>query len=421
MSNPTNHEPIYAQIDAWVDQHFDEQTQFLQALVQVPTDTPPGNNAPHAQRTAELLAAMGLESEQHVVPDDEVKAYGLQSITNLIVRRHYGAGPTIALNAHGDVVPPGEGWSHDPYGAQIVDGKLYGRAAAVSKSDFATFTFALRALEALGLPLKGQLELHFTYDEEFGGEMGPGWLLRQGLTKPDLMIAAGFSYEVVTAHNGCLQFEVTVEGEMAHAAIPDSGTDALQGAVHILQGLYQLNHDYLKVSSKVPGITHPYLNVGQINGGTNTNVVPGKVTFKLDRRMIPEEDATQVESDLRELIEQAAANFKPARGGDKLTVGIRRLLLARAMVPLPGNQPLVQAIQHHGQAVLGEPIQAIGTPLYTDVRLYVEQGVPGVIYGAGPRTVRESNAKRSDEHLVLEDLRKATKVIGRTLVDLLKA
>ncbi len=421
MPDPTTQDHTYAQIDAWVDQHFDEQTQFLQALVQVPTDTPPGNNAPHAQRTAELLAAMGLESEQHVVPDDEVKAYGLQSITNLIVRRRYGAGSTIALNAHGDVVPPGEGWSHDPYGAQIVDGKLYGRAAAVSKSDFATFTFALRALESLGVPLKGQLELHFTYDEEFGGEMGPGWLLRQGLTKPDLMIAAGFSYEVVTAHNGCLQFEVTVEGEMAHAAIPDSGTDALQGAVHILQALYQLNHDYLKVSSKVPGITHPYLNVGQINGGTNTNVVPGKVAFKLDRRMIPEEDATQVESDLRELIEQAAASFKPARGGDKLTVGIRRLLLARAMAPLPGNKPLVQAIQRHGQAVLGEPIQAIGTPLYTDVRLYVEQGVPGVIYGAGPRTVRESNAKRSDEHVVLEDLRKATKVIGRTLLDLLKA
>lgn len=421
MPDPTTQDQTYAQIDAWVDQHFDEQTQFLQALVQVPTDTPPGNNAPHAQRTAELLAAMGLESEQHVVPDDEVKAYGLQSITNLIVRRRYGAGSTIALNAHGDVVPPGEGWSHDPYGAQIVDGKLYGRAAAVSKSDFATFTFALRALESLGVPLKGQLELHFTYDEEFGGEMGPGWLLRQGLTKPDLMIAAGFSYEVVTAHNGCLQFEVTVEGEMAHAAIPDSGTDALQGAVHILQALYQLNHDYLKVSSKVPGITHPYLNVGQINGGTNTNVVPGKVAFKLDRRMIPEEDATQVESDLRELIEQAAASFKPARGGDKLTVGIRRLLLARAMAPLPGNKPLVQAIQRHGQAVLGEPIQAIGTPLYTDVRLYVEQGVPGVIYGAGPRTVRESNAKRSDEHVVLEDLRKATKVIGRTLLDLLKA
>ncbi|MCD8503586.1 MAG: ArgE/DapE family deacylase [Burkholderiaceae bacterium] len=415
MSNNT----LHAKLDAWVDAHFDEQVKFLQALVRVPTDTPPGNNAPHAERTVELLAAMGLDAEKHPVPEAEVKSYGLQSITNLIVRRHYGDGPTIALNAHGDVVPPGEGWTHDPYGAEIVDGKMYGRATAVSKSDFSTFTYALRALEAAGVPLKGQLELHFTYDEEFGGEMGPGWLLRQGLTKPDMMIAAGFSYEVVTAHNGCLQFEVTVEGEMAHAAIPDTGTDALQGAVHILNALYQLNHEYLKVTSKVQGITHPYLNVGQITGGTNTNVLPGKVVFKLDRRMIPEEDSAEVEATIRQTIESAAKGFSPARGGKDLKVSIRRLLLANAMVPLQTNKPLVEALQRNAAEVLGEPIKAIGTPLYTDVRLYVERGIPGVIYGAGPRTVRESNAKRADEHLVLEDLRRATKVIARTLADLL--
>jgi len=417
MSNDS----LHAKLDSWVDAHFDEQVKFLQALVQVPTDTPPGNNAPHAERTAELLAAMGLDAQKHPVPDEEVKAYGLQSITNLIVRRHYGDGPTIALNAHGDVVPPGEGWSHDPYGGQIVDGKMFGRATAVSKSDFSTFTFAVRALEAAGVPLKGQVELHFTYDEEFGGEMGPGWLLRQGLTKPDLLIAAGFSYEVVTAHNGCLQFEVTVEGEMAHAAIPDTGTDALQATVHILSTLYTLNHDYLKVTSKVDGITHPYLNVGQIMGGTNTNVVPGKVVFKLDRRLIPEEDCAQVEASIRQTIEAAASSFAPARGGKQLKVNIRRLLLANAMVPLAANQPLVDALQRNAQEVLGEPIKAIGTPLYTDVRLYVERGIPGVIYGAGPRTVRESNAKRADEHLVLEDLRRATKVVARTLADLLAA
>jgi succinyl-diaminopimelate desuccinylase len=417
MSNDS----LHARLDSWVDAHFDEQVKFLQALVQVPTDTPPGNNAPHAERTAELLAAMGLDAQKHPVPDEEVKAYGLQSITNLIVRRHYGDGPTIALNAHGDVVPPGEGWTHDPYGGQIVDGKMFGRATAVSKSDFSTFTFAVRALEAAGVPLKGQVELHFTYDEEFGGEMGPGWLLRQGLTKPDLLIAAGFSYEVVTAHNGCLQFEVTVEGEMAHAAIPDTGTDALQATVHILSTLYTLNHDYLKVTSKVDGITHPYLNVGQIMGGTNTNVVPGKVVFKLDRRLIPEEDCAQVEASIRQTIEAAASSFAPARGGKQLKVNIRRLLLANAMVPLAANQPLVDALQRNAQEVLGEPIKAIGTPLYTDVRLYVERGIPGVIYGAGPRTVRESNAKRADEHLVLEDLRRATKVVARTLADLLAA
>ena len=409
-----SHDNDYARLDAWIDAHFDEQVRFLQALVRVPTDTPPGNNAPHAERTAELLQDFGFEAERHPVPQAEVTAYGMESITNLIVRRRYGdGGRTVALNAHGDVVPPGEGWTHAPYGAEIVDGKLYGRASAVSKSDFSTFTFALRALEALGAPLKGGAELHFTYDEEFGGELGPGWLLKQGLTKPDLMIAAGFSYEVVTAHNGCLQMEVTVHGRMAHAAVPHTGVDALQGAVAILNALYAQNGEYLQVSSDVPGISHPYLNVGRIEGGTNTNVVPGKVVFKLDRRMIPEEDPVAVEARIREVIAQAAATLPG------ITVDIRRLLLARSMRPLPGNAPLVSAIQRHGEALFGQPIPAMGTPLYTDVRLYAEAGIPGVIYGAGPRTVLESNAKRSDEHLVLDDLRGATKVVARTLRDLL--
>ncbi|OLN81056.1 putative metallohydrolase YodQ [Colletotrichum chlorophyti] len=404
----------YERLDAWIDAHFDDEVGFLQNLVRVPTDTPPGNNAPHAERTAELLQTFGFEAERHPVPEADVRAYGMESITNLIVRRRYGAGGrTVALNAHGDVVPPGEGWTRDPYGAIIEDGVMYGRATAVSKSDFASFTFAVRALESLGAPLRGSVELHFTYDEEFGGELGPGWLLRQGLTKPDLLVAAGFSYEVVTAHNGCLQMEITVHGKQAHAAIPDTGVDALQGAVTILNSLYALNAGYRQVSSQVEGITHPYLNVGRIEGGTNTNVVPGKVVFKLDRRMIPEEDPAEVEAEIRKSIADAAATVPG------ISVDIRRLLLAKSMRSLPGNKPLVEAIQVHSGQVFGQPAPAMGTPLYTDVRLYAEAGIPGVIYGAGPRTVLESHAKRADERLQLEDLRRATKVIARSLRDLL--
>jgi acetylornithine deacetylase/succinyl-diaminopimelate desuccinylase-like protein len=218
----------------------------------------------------------------------------------------------------------------------------------------------------------------------------------------------------VTAHNGCLQLEVTVHGKMAHAAIPASGVDALQGAVAILNALYHQNTLYQQITSQVEGITHPYLNVGRIEGGTNTNVVPGKVVLKLDRRMIPEENPAEVEATIRRVIAQAAAS----RPG--ITVDIKRLLLANAMQPLPGNAPLVDALQKHGEAVFGELIPTSGTPLYTDVRLYSEQGIPAAIYGAGPRTVFESNAKRADEHLVLDDLRKATKVVARTLFDLLR-
>lgn len=108
-----------SQTDTWIASHFDELVRFLQQLVRIPTDTPPGNNAPHAERTAELLAELGFAVEKHAVPAADVQAAGLQSITNLIVRHRFGdGGPTIALNAHGDVVPPGEGWTHDPYGAE---------------------------------------------------------------------------------------------------------------------------------------------------------------------------------------------------------------------------------------------------------------------------------------------------------------
>lgn len=415
--------PATNAIDQWIDSHFSEEVSFLQSLVRVPTDTPPGNNAPHAQHTATLLEAMGWEVERHPVPEDVVKQAGMQSITNLIVRRRYGpGGRTIALNAHGDVVPPGDGWIHDPYGAEIVDNHMYGRATAVSKSDFASFVYAVKALEATARPTSGCVELHFTYDEEFGGELGPGWLLSQGLTKPDLMIAAGFSYEVVTAHNGCLQMEVTIHGKMAHAAVPKTGVDALQGAVAVLNALYALNKKYQLVRSSVKGIEHPYLNVGRIEGGTNTNVVPGRVTFKLDRRMIPEENPTEVEKEILHAIKQAVADFNASAypGKEGISHEVKRLLLARAMVPLAGNKPLVEAIQRHAKDVIGEDIPAVGTPLYTDVRLYAEKGIPGVIYGAGPRTVLESHAKRADERLNLDDLKRATKVIARSLCDLLR-
>lgn len=411
MSQPD----AYTAVDAWIDAHFDEQVRFLQELVRVPTDTPPGNNAPHALRTQALLADMGWQADAHAVPANLVQAQGMQSITNLVVHRRYGTGgPVVALNAHGDVVPPGEGWQHEPYGAQIEDGKLYGRAAAVSKSDFASFTFATRALEAAGLPLKGGVDLLFTYDEEFGGELGPKWLLDQGLTKPDLEIAAGFSYQVVTAHNGCLQMEVTVHGKMGHAAVPETAVDALQAATQVLVALYGENARLRQTRSAVKGINHGYINVGQIAGGTNTNVVPGKVVLKIDRRMIPEEDPVQVEAALRDLITRTVAACPGT------SVDIRRLLLAHAMKPLPGNAPLVESICRHASALFGEPVEAWGTPLYTDARLFSERGIPAVIYGAGPRTVLESNAKRADEHIVLDDLRRATKVIARTLVDLLK-
>jgi succinyl-diaminopimelate desuccinylase len=273
----------------------------------------------------------------------------------------------------------------------------------------------LRALErvASSAPLAGTIELHFTYDEEFGGELGPAWLLANGHTRPDLAIGAGFAYAIVTAHNGCLQLEISVHGRAAHAAMPETGVDALAAATKILDALYAQRAVYATRRSRVEGIDTPTINVGRIDGGTNTNVVPAKVVLKLDRRMIPEEDPASVEAELREVIAGAVAQSAGIR------MEIRRLMLARALVPRPGHERLVSLLETHAQRVIGEAIPATATPLYTDARLYGEAGVPIVLYGAGPRTILEANAKRADENLVLEDLRRATKIVASTLFDLL--
>ena len=391
------------------------QLHFLAELVKTPSDNPPGDCAPHAERVAALLEALGHKVERHPVPDALVRANGMVSATNLVLRRRFGDGPVIALNAHGDVVPPGEGWSRDPYSAEIADGWMYGRGVAVSKSDFATYLFALRALEALRLPLAGTVELHFTYDEEAGGEIGPRWLLDQGISQPDYAISAGFSYGVVTAHNGCLHLEVEVIGRSAHAALPATGIDALAAATEVLNRLYALRRDYAARVSAVPGIGTPQLTVGLIKGGINTNVVPDRVVLRLDRRMIPEEQPDHVEAELCEAIARAVVSVPGAR------VEIRRILLAAPLTPLAGTEHLAAILCRHATSVMGEKIGTQGVPLYTDARHYAAAGVPVVLYGAGPRTIEQANAHRADERLPLDDLFKATEVIALTLCDLLAA
>jgi acetylornithine deacetylase/succinyl-diaminopimelate desuccinylase-like protein len=407
------------EISAFLDAEHAAQAAFLAELVKVPSDNPPGDCAPHAERTAGLLESLGWTVERHPVPEDQIRANGMVSCVNLVVRRRFGdgsAGPVIALNAHGDVVPPGEGWTRDPYSAEVADGWMYGRGVAVSKSDFATYAWALKALEELerkGARLHGAIELHLTYDEEAGGNIGPGFLMREGISRPDLVIGAGFSYAVVTAHNGCLHLEVQVDGKSAHAAMPFTGVDALEAATRILSALYAWRPMLAERVSAVPGIGSPQLTVGLIRGGINTNVVPDRVTFRLDRRMIPEERPGEVEAELRGVIAEAA------KGSPEARVEVRQILVVEPLAPLPGGERMVELLCRHASVVMGEPVRPKGVPLYTDAPHYASRGIPTALYGAGPHTIEEANAHRADERLPFSDLRKATEVVALTLLDLL--
>ena len=255
--------------------------------------------------------------------------------------------------------------------------------------------------------------MHFTYDEEVGGIVGPKWLLDEKLTGPDAVIAAGFSYSVVTAHDGCLHLEVTVTGKQAHAAMPDTGVDALEAATTILAALYAHRSELAQTRSKTPGIVSPTLNVGLIQGGINTNVVPDRIIFRIDRHD-PEDPAT-VETQLRDVIATAAKRHPQVK------LDVRRLLMAEPLVPQPGSERIVAAIQRHAKHILNVDVSEMGVPLYTDARHYAAAGIPIVLYGAGPRSILEANAHNANENLRLNDLRAATKIVALTVADLLGA
>jgi acetylornithine deacetylase/succinyl-diaminopimelate desuccinylase-like protein len=313
------------------------------------------------------------------------------------------------------VVAPGEGWTHPPFSAEVVDGVMYGRGVAVSKSDFATYSFALLALQSVGEHLKGSVELHFTFDEEAGGLIGPKWLLDQKIVKPDFCISAGLAYSIVTAHNGVLHLQVTITGKSAHAAAPDTGQDALQAMTAVLQALYNERKQYAAKLSTHPGIGHPNLTVGLISGGINTNVVPDKVTIRLDRRITPEEDPKQVEAHLRLIIARSVGDL-PGIDSD-----VQRILLASPLRQLPGAETLIEPLRRYAKEILGEDPEVEGVPLYTDARLYAEAGIPTVGYGAGPRSFLEANGHRADEKLKLSDLTAATSIVALAVADILAA
>ncbi|WP_029686865.1 ArgE/DapE family deacylase [Tatumella saanichensis] len=404
---------VCQKISTWIDDHFADEVAMLQALVRKPSDNPPGDCTPHALMTAELLRDLGLDVDVLTVPAERVSAAGMISATNLIVRYKFGEGPVVALNAHGDVVPPGSGWTKDPYGAEIEDGWLYGRGAAVSKSDIASYTYALLALKHSAAPLNGSVELHITYDEETGGHTGPAWLLESGASRPDYAVCAALSYFVVTAHNGCLHLEIKVSGKSAHAAFPDTGHDAIETGHLLMAEIYKYRDTLRDKHSSVSGIDQPTLVIGLIKGGINTNVVSDNFSLRLDRRIIPEEDPQLVEQEILDLITDFADQH-PA-----ITVTAERILLSEPFAPTGNSQALADIFSQQAEKRLGMTIPQVGLPLYTDARLYSRAGIPTIMYGAGPRSYLEANGHRADERVGLEDLRHATHIIASSLNSLL--
>ncbi|MEM8854271.1 MAG: M20/M25/M40 family metallo-hydrolase [Pseudomonadota bacterium] len=390
-----------ASLSATVEAAKDEAQDLLAALVQHPTENPPGDLGDATEWLAETLEGRGLEVERHPVPKPFARGHKRTGIVNLIVGHTFGSGPTVCLHAPLDTLPAGKGWRREPFSGAVHNGLLHGRGARDSKADLVAYLFALEALKGQGAGLSGRVEIHITGDEESGGFLGPAFLIGHGLSAPDAVIAAGTSHQVVTGQQGVLHLEVVLRGRQAHASKPEDGADAILAAIPLLQAVADLS-----ARERTP------LTIGTVRGGRGVNLVADRARFTIDRRINAGEDGEAVEAALAEHIRAAHT-----MAGVELEV--RRLLLAEPVVPSPESERLAETLARHAEAAIGRPVPVASAPVVSGARHYALAGIPTVLYGVGPPIVGEGADMGEDECVSLNDLACATLAVASTVAELL--
>jgi succinyl-diaminopimelate desuccinylase len=386
--------------------------ELLAELVRIPTVNPPGC------RYAELVAlldercrGLGLTTRVHRVPDSRVaEVVGTADFPrlNLVARWDVGAPRTVHFNGHYDVVPASGQWRFgDPFRPAIAGGSLYGRGTGDMKGSLVALLAALAGLQDAGLRPAVNVECSFTADEETGGELGAGYLVRESLVDADCVVvcegAAGA--QVALGHNGVLWLEVEVLGKAAHASRPEDGVNAFEQMASLAAGLagYRRRLTAPRRQYLDPSGTRrsPTATLGGVFGGgpgDKVNTVPARAFFSIDRRLVPGERVGPVETELRRTLEGIAA-----RVGARHRV--RPLLRIAPCVVDPGAE-VIRAFSRAVQTVRRRPVGHKVTTGFTDLHYFVEEaGLPGLGYG-----VKGDLAHGQDERVRVRDLLQAARV-----------
>ena len=408
-----------------VDELAEELVEFLRELVRIPTENPPGRNYPECARAiGRKMEQAGCAVEYVQAPPEllaELAPQGQGLPRPNVVGRFPGARerPCLHLTGHYDVVPAGEGWSMDPYAAQLVEGRVYGRGAADQKSGIAAQLFALKALQRCGCRPSGSLVLSATPDEETGGFAGLGYLVRQGLIARGntdfVVITECLDHDrICLGHRGALWLELETRGRQSHGSMPMLGVNAIEKMLAVLGRIQEDIRPGLGRES-----THPVmpaacrrssLTVTMIQAGSKVNTVPARCTAALDWRLIPEQSVAGARAELEALRERMR------RDDPDLQLEIRELLSVEPTL-VPADTAVVRAFQEAGKEVLGREPGFSVSPGSDDQKFVVQQAglEQCIVYGPGPLEA----AHQADEYQPVADLKKATAVLALAAARLL--
>jgi succinyl-diaminopimelate desuccinylase len=403
-------EATLADIERAVEDLEEEAVSFLREMVRTPSVNPPGDYAAILDLLRTRYGAYGWDVDVEWAPEALLEELDLpHPRPNVLAYVTRGDGPTVALNAHIDTVPvQASKWTHEPFGAEVDDGRLYGRGARDSKGRIAAYTLAARALEATDLlPEEVTLVLALTADEETGGEAGAGHVVESGALRADYAIVEGSTYAVEYASSGVLTFRVDVDGASAHAGLePERGANAVVAAARLITELDAHGEALAERVSEVPGVGGATCTPATVEGGVKTNVVPPACSFTVDRRVPPDHDMEAAEREFREVV--AGVDLP-----DGTTASVEALSRTRPFRSDPGD-PHVRAVARNAEAVLGD-VPVRGTRGGSDAGHFHAGGTRAVKFGPGGR---DSNVHGPDENLALDQLRDAAVVVAASVRDI---
>ncbi len=408
---------------ACVDDAADEIVDFAARLIRLPTVNPPGAHyAECADLIGSQLTELGFAVEfDEPEPLAEHAGHPRRNVVGVLggARR-----PVIHLNGHFDVVPPGAGWTVEPFGGLVRDGRLYGRGSADMKAGIAAAVFAAGAIRRADLRLAATVEVSGTVDEESGGLAGVGHLARAGRIAADrtdyFIIPEPFGpTRICVGHRGVYWFKVAALGRTAHGSMPFLGANAVD---HLSAFLEAVRRDLAPVLATrrtampvVPDAARAAsINVNAIVGGqagesSQTPCVADRCEAIFDRRFLEEEDAAQVRQEIVDLLARTEAADRARR------YELSDLMTVRP-VRTPPDSPLIGALERSIDHVLGQPAHQVASPgTYDHKHVAGIAGVPHcVAYGPG---ILEQ-AHQPDEWCAVEDLIAATKVLALTVLEL---
>ncbi|MBA2365163.1 MAG: M20 family metallopeptidase [Actinomycetota bacterium] len=367
-------------------------------LVQTPSENPPGKEAEAAAVVASYCEELGLEVELHEAVADR---------PNVVARlRGIEEGPTLTYCSHIDVVPAGEHslWEHDPYAADIVEGRVHGRGSGDAKGPVAAALEAVAVLREAEVPLAGVLELALVADEETMGFCGAGALVEKGILRPDYAIVGEpTSLRVVHAQRGACWMRITTAGRAGHGSAPERGVSAIKHMAEII----------LQLEAALPEVSHPVLggpsiNVGVISGGAKVNIVPASCTVEVDRRSVPPETEESVIASVEEAIERARARFEDIDASVEMT-------FYGEPFEVDESSPVVRAMARATEQACGLPAELMGFRGASDARFLAAAGAEVIVCGPGDITL----AHTARESVDLDEVERAAVAYALSFADLL--